>query len=116
MACVVPPCLHATPANKKAFVNHFEHLLPAKLNDCTTCHQPSAVEAPRTLEEFPHNAFGDRLRRLGEELKAKKADAGIPARLALVSHEDADQDGTDNLTELLLGTNPGQADDKPDAA
>lgn len=112
----LPPTLHATPANKKAFASHFEHLLPAKLNECTTCHQPSSIESPSSLEEFPHNLFGDRLRRLGEELKAKKADATIPARLALVSHEDADHDGTDNLTELLLGTNPGVAESKPDTA
>ena len=68
----LPPDLHATPANKKAFASHFEHLLPEKLNDCTACHQPSRIESPRSLEEFPHNLFGDRLRRLGEELKVKK--------------------------------------------
>lgn len=115
-SCAVPQSLHATPANKKAFANHFEHLLPAKLNECTTCHKPSSVESPHSLEEFPHNAFGDRLRRLGEELKAKKAETSIPARLVLVSREDADQDGTDNLTELLLGANPGDSENRPDAA
>jgi hypothetical protein len=110
------PNAQANPANKKALANHFEHLLPPKLNECTTCHLPSTVESPHSLDEFPHNGFGHGLRKLGEELKAKKADAGIPARLVRVSGEDADGDGTDNLTELLLGSNPGDASQKPDAS
>lgn len=105
----------ATPANKKALANHFEHLLPEKLNDCTTCHRPSKIASPENLQEFPHNAFGDRLRALGEELRSKHANAGLGVRLQLVAREDSDGDGVDNLTEILLGTNPGDAKLKPDS-
>lgn len=104
----------ATPANKKALVNHFESFLAARLDACTTCHLPSDNHSPQSLEEFPHNPFGDRLRRLGGELKAGKRDASIANRIKATANEDADRDGISNLTELLLGTSPGDAKDKPD--
>jgi len=114
--CLLTAGAGATPANKKALANHYEHLLPERLNDCTTCHRPSAKAAPQNLDEFPHNAFGDRLRRLGEELKSRHADAGIGPRLEAVALEDCDGDGVGNLAELLLGSNPGDATIKPNAA
>jgi hypothetical protein len=122
VGCILAACFfasskaHATPANKTALAGHFEHLLPARLNDCITCHQHPGVESPQSLDDIPHNLFGDRLRQLGKELKAQKKDATLPVRLSLVSHEDADADGIANLTELLLGTNPGIAEEKPEAA
>jgi hypothetical protein len=36
-----------------------------------------------------------------------------PVRLRAVAREDADGDGADNETELLLGRNPGDARDAP---
>ncbi len=105
----------ATPANKAALDRHYDRFLAKELNRCTTCHLPSANKSPQSLDEFPHNPFGARLRALGIELaKAGKA-KDIPARLAAVAEEDSDGDGVANQTELLLGHNPGDATDKPSA-
>ena len=103
----------ATPANKKALALHFDKLLPPALNACTTCHLPSDKKSPESLDEFPHNPFGARLRELGQQLRTAGQRADIPTRLALLAKEDADGDGVDNLTELLLGRNPGDAKDSP---
>jgi hypothetical protein len=54
----------ATPANRVAFARHYDRFLSADLNRCTTCHLPSDIKEPASLEEFPHNPFGDRLRKL----------------------------------------------------
>ena len=96
----------ATPANKKAAANHFEHFLPANLTDCTLCHLPSANHAPESLEEFPHNAFGRELAALGKK-------SPLPERLQQVAKTDSDADGVSNLTEILLGGHPGDAQVKP---
>jgi len=50
-----------------------------------------------------------------ELVSAGKA-ADIPARIAVVASEDSDGDGVDNLTEILLGHGPGDANDRPTAA
>lgn len=99
----------ATPANKKALANHLDHFLVERLNDCTTCHLPSKNHSPNSLDEFPHNAFGDALRKLGE-------DSPLPDRIDQAANQDADGDGVSNLTELLLGTFPGDRSDKPTEA
>ena len=57
----------ATPSNKAAFARHYDRFLGKDLNRCTTCHLPSTAKEPESLEEFPHNRFGDRLRAIGEE-------------------------------------------------
>ena len=108
-----PLAVVATPANKKALANHFDEFLPVKLNACTTCHLPSDNHDPQSLEEFPHNAFGRRLKELRD---GARAGLTVAERLAKIPDEDADHDGATNLTELLLGTNPGDAKDKPSAA
>ncbi|MCB1211932.1 MAG: DUF1549 domain-containing protein, partial [Verrucomicrobiales bacterium] len=97
--------LWATPANKKAAANYFEHFLPATLSDCTLCHLPSENHSPHSLEEFPHNAFG-------KELAAIKK-MSLPQRLELVAEKDSDHDGVANFTEILLGGHPGDAKVKP---
>lgn len=97
---------HATPANKAAMARHYDRFMAGSLNACTTCHLPSAVKSPETLEEFPHNPFGARLREAGKA-------GSIGDRLAAVAREDADGDGVDNETELLLGSAPGDAKDRP---
>ena len=89
----------ATPANKKALANHLD----------TTCHLPSKNHAPESLDKFPHNAFGDALRKLGE-------DSPLPDRIDQAANQDSDGDGVSNLTELLLGTFPGDKSDKPTEA
>jgi hypothetical protein len=101
-----------TPANRAALARHYEQFLSKSLNQCTTCHLPSDKKSPETLAEFPHNPFGDRLRRLGEEQSSGNP-ASLPTRLAAIAREDSDGDGVDNETELLLGHNPGNAKDRP---
>ncbi|HEY6168290.1 MAG TPA: DUF1549 domain-containing protein, partial [Verrucomicrobiae bacterium] len=103
----------ATPANKTALVKHYDRFLAKSLNNCSTCHLPSDKKNPESLEEFPHNPFGDRLRKVGEEAEKSGKKMDIPHRLAQIAKEDADGDGVDNETELLLGHNPGNAKDTP---
>ena len=103
----------ATPANKAALEKYYDKFLPRILVQCTTCHLPSETKNPESLAEFPHNPFGDRLRRLGEELGKDGKKTDLPTRLASVAREDADHDGVDNQTELLLGHQPGAKADKP---
>lgn len=107
---------HATPANKKALEKHYDKFLVETLRNCSTCHLPSTNKAPETLDEFPHNSFGRRLRLLGDELVTAGNRKDIPTRLLMVSKEDADGDGVANETELLLGHAPGDTADKPSVA
>src|SRR5436190_5860685 len=93
----------ATPANKAALERHYDKFLGKDLNRCTTCHLPSTVKEPQSLEEFPHNPFGDRLRLLGEDLKKAGKRKDLASRLEMVAHEDSDGDGVDNETEILAG-------------
>jgi hypothetical protein len=105
--------LNATPANKAALEKHYDKFLTRNLARCTTCHLPSDNKNPESLDDFPHNAFGARLRAVGKQLVADGKKKDIPERLALVAREDADGDGVDNETELLLSRNPGDAKDTP---
>ncbi|MEY4201305.1 MAG: hypothetical protein RLZZ265_3045, partial [Verrucomicrobiota bacterium] len=117
LACLLfsPAVAPATPANRAALERHFDRFLSADLNRCITCHLPSERKEPKSLEEFPHNAFGKRLHALDHELTAAGKPASLAARLALVAREDSDGDGVPNEVELLLGRNPGDAKDKPPA-
>jgi hypothetical protein len=96
----------ATPANKAGLQRHYGPFLGKNLDRCTTCHLPNANKAPESLDEFPHNLFGDRLRSLGKN-------KDIRVRLKMIAREDADGDGVNNETELLLGHNPGDPKDRP---
>ncbi len=107
--------LQATPANRAALERHYDRFLARPLAKCTTCHLPSESKFPESLGEFPHNPFGDRLRKLGEELAAAGNRKDLSARLSLVATDDTDGDGVANETELLLGHNPGNPQDKPSA-
>src|SRR5688500_16976774 len=73
----------ATPANKAAFARHYDAFLDQRLNSCTTCHLPSSNKSPESLEDFPHNSFGARLRALARELAAAGRPKDIASRLAL---------------------------------
>src|SRR5256885_13441133 len=100
LAILCPP-VGATPANKAAFVKYYGQYLPTNLNSCTTCHLPAKLDhQPESLDEFPHNLFGKRLRALGQELKRQGKAKDIPTRLALVAREDSDGDGAANEVEL----------------
>jgi hypothetical protein len=102
-----------TPANKVALEKHYDRFLAKNLARCTTCHLPSENKNPETLDEFPHNPFGARLRTVGKQLVADGKKKDLPLRLQMIAHEDADNDGVENETELLLGHNPGDAKDAP---
>ncbi len=107
----------ATPANKNAFTAYFGRFLPEALNSCGTCHQSSTYShLPTSLAEFPHNSFGKRLAQAGEEMRKQGLRADIASRMQRIATEDADHDGIDNLTEILLGTGPGNATEHPNAA
>jgi hypothetical protein len=114
--CLSGAVIHATPANKAALEKHYDRFLAKPLARCTTCHLPNENKFPESLGEFPHNPFGDRLRKLGEELTAAGRKKDIPTRIALIVNEDTDGDGAANEAELLLGHNPGDAKDTPSAA
>jgi hypothetical protein len=105
--------VRATPSNKAALEKHYDKFLARTLGRCTTCHLPSENKNPESLDEFPHNPFGARLRAVGQRLANDGKKKDIPARLKLVAREDSDGDGVDNETELLLGHNPGDAKDTP---
>lgn len=107
----------ATPANLAVLGTRYGRFLPARQNACTTCHQNAPGEkAPISLTEFPHNAFGARLKSVGESLQKSGQRSDIARRLEKIAREDSDADGVPNETELLLEHNPGDAKDKPTAA
>ena len=110
---VLPFVAHATPPNKAALDKHYDRFLSKGLSRCTTCHLPSENKAPENLDEFPHNPFGHRLRLVAKEFATAKPD--IAARLQRIANEDSDGDGVANEAEILLGHNPGDKTDKPDA-
>ena len=105
------PAAWSTPANKSALARHFGKYLPAKLNSCATCHVRAEPQDAESLKDFPHNAFGKRLRALGDKLT-------IAERLDKIAAEDSDNDGVPNLNELLAGSGPGDEGRsvKPEAA
>jgi hypothetical protein len=109
---LLPTLARATPANKAALDKHYDRFLSKGLSRCTTCHLPSDNKAPESLDEFPHNPFGNRLRLVAKEFTTAKPD--IPARLQRIADEDSDGDGVANDLEILLGRNPGDAADKPE--
>jgi hypothetical protein len=109
---VLGPLAHATPANKAALDKHYDRFLSKNLSRCTTCHLPSENKVPESLDDFPHNPFGHRLRLVAKEFAVPKPD--IPARLQRIADEDSDGDGVANELEILLGRNPGDKTDKPD--
>ncbi|MBL8794259.1 MAG: DUF1549 domain-containing protein [Planctomycetia bacterium] len=118
LALVVPLCwtaaLQARPPYKKALADHFGPFLSKGLNDCRLCHVP---EKPGAQEEGEkeHNDFGARLKAVKKELMRAGKATDIVARVEAIADEDADQDGTKNLLEILAGHNPGEAADKPKA-
>ncbi|MCS6777614.1 MAG: DUF1553 domain-containing protein [Chloroherpetonaceae bacterium] len=106
---------HATPANRVALVRYYDRFLARRLDNCQTCHRPSRHPDARmaTLSDFPHNPFGDRLRRVAGELSRQNKKTDLVTRLQFIAKEDADGDGVDNHTELLLGYSPGDPKNRP---
>lgn len=121
MACAMllacPSTANANPANKAAFKKHFGDLMHARVATCALCHVSSDGHDTESLEEFPHNVFGNAILVAGEQLIDDAKDDAMADRMRLVSDGDADGDGVSNLVEILLGSMPGLADDAPtDAA
>jgi hypothetical protein len=104
----------AKPAHKQALIDFLGAALPQKLHNCQTCHLPDPPN--KEGSEKPHNPFGLRLLKAGDELHATGKKADIPSRLLAVAAEDADGDGVPNIVELLAGSNPGDPASKPTAA
>jgi hypothetical protein len=103
----------ATPAHRAALERHFDRFLARPLAQCRTCHLPSDHKFPESLEEFPHNPFGVRLREIGDAARATGQRLGLSDRLDRIADEDSDKDGVPNRLELLLGHHPGDARDLP---
>ena len=112
---VLMSCLRAgaIPAHRAALDRHYDRFLAHPLAACTTCHKPSSIQAPESLDEFPHNPFGNRLRELGRDRNAAGEKPDLITRLKRIAAEDSDGDGVPNEAELLLGHNPGNASDTP---
>src|SRR5262245_47457380 len=109
-----PPLASARPAYRRALADLLDLPSSSRLNDCRTCHlapKPGADEKDR-----PHNAFGARLKAVRTELKKAGKPTDIAARILHIAAEDSDKDGVAKLHELLAGTFPGEASDRPDAA
>src|SRR5262245_5019702 len=105
-ALLAASAAHARPAHKKALADYFGPRLPAKLNDCRTCHLPDkGPQDDLSPSDKPHNAFGARLKAVRDELRKAGKKADIASRLEAVADEDSDGDGVPNLLELLTGHN-----------
>ena len=106
----------ARPPYKQGLKRSYGDALPQAMQACSTCHLTKLqVENAADFDELapPHNAFGIRLAKLGEELKAKGQAAEIVARVSSIGAEDTDGDGVSNDVEILSSHNPGFATDKP---
>lgn len=106
----------ATPANKAALGVRYGRFLSARLDSCATCHQGQPPKSAISLETYPHNPFGARLKALGDTLRQSGQRSDLGRRLEKIAGEDSDGDGISNELEILLGHNPGDPKDKPTAA
>jgi hypothetical protein len=107
----------ARPAYLKAMAEHYGPFLPARLNNCSSCHMPSTTgKSPTSLADFPHTLFGKRVMAARGELGAAGKRNDIAAVLKAIAAEDADGDGVANEPEILAGHLPGDAKDRPTPA
>lgn len=105
----------ANPANRRAFARYFGSYLTTSLNSCSTCHVRAHPHGAESLDEFPHNPFGNQLRIEEEKLHKAERDTSIEQRLKILAEKDADGDGFSNLQEILMGTAPGDKTKFPSA-
>ncbi|WP_395094187.1 DUF1501 domain-containing protein [Armatimonas sp.] len=79
----------ATPANKAALGVRYGRFLPARLDACSTCHQSAPGTKPGvTLDEFPHNPFGARLKAIAVQLRQSGQRTDLGRRLEKIAGED----------------------------
>jgi len=95
------------PGNRQAFIRYYGKYLSQDLHSCKTCHVSDHAEGAESLEDFPHNAFGNQLRVEADKLLEENREADLAVRLKLIAEKDADGDGVSNLQEILSGTAPG---------
>src|SRR5262245_37518156 len=115
VVCCMASTAWGRPEHKQSLKRYYGEAIPAAAFPCTTCHEV-AIDADETKladEAPPHNAFGKRLRELGEQLEADGKPFDLITRLKLVADEDADGDGAANELELFAGRAPGKAEDAP---
>jgi hypothetical protein len=112
------PALEAKPEHRRSLKAHYGSFLSSGLEACSTCHlrREEVADEESFRRKPPHNAFGARLRELGEMLAAEGKEAAISVRLELVAEEDADGDGVANEIEILAGHVPGDAASTPGPA
>lgn len=108
---IVALCTAPAAAKKSTLRKIAEHYkLPDTAAKCAICHEGKEDDAG----EENLSVFGKQFRKA---LKAARpgADRAVQAMEA-VADQDADGDGATNMEEIMLGTNPGDAKSKPDAA
>ena len=98
----------ARPEHKQSLKRYYGEAIPAAMAACSTCHiVPEGVSEAKLAEDAPpHNAFGTRLRELGEQLEADGKAFDLISRLKIVAGEDADGD---NVANELEGYNQERA-------
>lgn len=77
---------------------------------CETCHQ-----TPPALNDYGAQVADALLPGMARPLSAADFTTGLPLALAAVEGLDADEDGWGNLEELLAGSSPADANDRPQA-
>ncbi len=97
------------PEHKQSLKRYYGEAIPASAYHCATCHAVAVDADEKKLadEDPPHNAFGTRLRELGEQLESEGKPFDLISRLKLVAGEDADGDGTANELEFFAGRAAG---------
>jgi len=105
----------AKPQHKEALGRYYGSFLDASLKRCHTCHlvPEGTSESQFSESDGEHNAFGRRLRELGEQLAKDQRSGDLAGRLKFIAEEDSDGDGVANELELLAGTAPGDGAQKP---
>jgi len=105
----------AKPQHKESLARYYGSYLDASLKRCALCHVVPEGTSEKEFAETggDHNAFGERLAEIGEQRAKDGQAADIVSRLQMIVEEDADGDGVPNEQELLAGTAPGEAAQKP---
>jgi hypothetical protein len=114
----------AKPPHKFALMRYYGELLPQKFQSCHACHltddEIAALPADQLgAEEQPWNALGRALKEMGDAGLKQETGSALPAplieRWQSLRAADTDGDGASNEVELIAGTSPTSAEEKPSA-